>query len=127
LSLILLLLIATAVALVTQRLRISYVAGLVLAGLPITDLLSRRIGLDPFLVLNLFLPILIFEAAINTDISRLRSTFKPIALLAGPGSVFSCGDYCSSGKIWPGARLDSRLIGGSDSSKYRYCLDDCRL
>lgn len=89
LVLILLLLIATAVALVTQRLRISYVAGLVLAGLPITDLLSRRIGLDPFLVLNLFLPILIFEAAINTDISRLRSTFKPIALLAGPGSVFS--------------------------------------
>jgi CPA1 family monovalent cation:H+ antiporter len=89
LVLILLLLIATAVALVTQRLRISYVAGLVLAGLPITDLLSRRIGLDPFLVLNLFLPILIFEAAINTDISRLRSTFKPITLLAGPGSVFS--------------------------------------
>ncbi|WP_079209368.1 sodium:proton antiporter [Microcystis aeruginosa FBCC-A68] len=89
LVLILLLLIATAVALVTQRLRLSYVAGLVLAGLPITDLLSRRIGLDPFLVLNLFLPILIFEAAINTDISRLRSTFKPIALLAGPGSVFS--------------------------------------
>ncbi|WP_375328194.1 cation:proton antiporter [Microcystis sp. BLCC-F210] len=89
LILILLLLIATAVALVTQRLRISYVAGLVLAGLPITDLLSSRIGLDPFLVLNLFLPILIFEAAINTDISRLRSTFKPIALLAGPGSVFS--------------------------------------
>lgn len=89
LVLILLLLIATAVALVTQRLRISYVAGLVLAGLPITDLLSHRIGLDPFLVLNLFLPILIFEAAINTDISRLRSTFKPIALLAGPGSVFS--------------------------------------
>jgi CPA1 family monovalent cation:H+ antiporter len=89
LILILLLLIATAGALVTQRLRISYVAGLVLAGLPITDLLSRRIGLDPFLVLNLFLPILIFEAAINTDISRLRSTFKPIALLAGPGSVFS--------------------------------------
>ncbi|MEG4854748.1 sodium:proton antiporter [Microcoleus sp. B5-D4] len=87
--LIILLLIATVVALVTQRLRIPYVTGLVLAGLPITELLSRRIGLDPSLVLNLFLPILIFEAAINTDISRLRSTFKPIALLAGPGSIFS--------------------------------------
>ncbi|MEG5016391.1 MULTISPECIES: sodium:proton antiporter [unclassified Microcoleus] len=86
---IVLLLIATVVALVTQRLRIPYVTGLVLAGLPITELLSRRIGLDPSLVLNLFLPILIFEAAINTDISRLRSTFKPIALLAGPGSIFS--------------------------------------
>ncbi|MDZ8051610.1 MAG: cation:proton antiporter [Aulosira sp. ZfuVER01] len=87
--LIILLLIATAVALITQRLKIPYVTGLVLAGLPITELWSRRIGLDPSLVLNLFLPILIFEAAINTDISRLRSTFKPIALLAGPGSIFS--------------------------------------
>lgn len=87
--LIILLLIATLVALVTQRLRIPYVTGLVLAGLPITEVLSRRIGLDPSLVLNLFLPILIFEAAINTEISRLRSTFKPIALLAGPGSILS--------------------------------------
>ncbi|MGI0494079.1 cation:proton antiporter [Alkalinema pantanalense CENA528] len=87
--LIILLMIATAVALVTQRLRIPYVTGLVLAGLPITEVLSRRIGLDPSLVLNLFLPILIFEAAINTHISHLRSTFKPIALLAGPGSILS--------------------------------------
>ncbi|WP_088890029.1 cation:proton antiporter [Leptolyngbya ohadii] len=89
--LIILLMIATIVALATQRLRIPYVTGLVLAGLPITEVLSRRIGLDPALVLNLFLPILIFEAAINTDISRLRSTFKPIALLAGPGSILSSG------------------------------------
>ncbi|HEY9762923.1 MAG TPA: sodium:proton antiporter [Trichocoleus sp.] len=87
--LIILLMIATIVALVTQRLRIPYVTGLVLAGLPITEVLSHQIGLDPSLVLNLFLPILIFEAAINTDISRLRSTFKPIVLLAGPGSIFS--------------------------------------
>lgn len=87
--LIILLMIATVVALVTQKLRIPYVTGLVLAGLPITEVFSRRIGLDPSLVLNLFLPILIFEAAINTDTSRLRSTFKPVALLAGPGSIFS--------------------------------------
>lgn len=87
--LIILLLVATGVALVTQWLRVPYVTGLVLAGLPITELLSRPLGLDPSLVLNLFLPILIFEAAINTDVSRLRSTFKPIALLAGPGAVLS--------------------------------------
>ena len=86
---IILLLLATGVALLTRRLRVPYVTGLVLAGLPITELLSRPIGLDPTLVLNLFLPILIFDAGINTDISRLRSTFKPIALLAGPGAVFS--------------------------------------
>lgn len=86
---IILLLLATGVALLSRQLRIPYVTGLVLAGLPITELLSRRVGLDPTLVLNLFLPILIFEAGINTDVSRLRNTFKPIALLAGPGAILS--------------------------------------
>ncbi|HEY9817949.1 MAG TPA: cation:proton antiporter, partial [Candidatus Obscuribacterales bacterium] len=89
-ALIILLLVATAVALVTRRLRIPYVVGLVLAGLAITkDALPASIRLDPDVILNLFLPILIFEAAINTDISRLRSTIKPIALLAGPGVVLA--------------------------------------
>lgn len=87
--LIILLLIATTVALLSRRLGIPYVTGLVLAGLPINELLSRRVGLDPYLVLNLFLPILIFEAGINTDVSRLRNTFKPIALLAGPGAILA--------------------------------------
>ncbi|MGJ3244987.1 MAG: cation:proton antiporter [Elainellaceae cyanobacterium] len=89
--LIILLLVATAVALVTRRLRLPYVTGLVLAGLAVTELLPQRIGLDPSLVLNLFLPILVFEAAINTDIRRLRSTVKPITLLAGPGIIVASG------------------------------------
>lgn len=90
-ALIILLLVATGVALLSRQFRIPYVAGLVLAGLAITELLPRRIGLDPSLILNIFLPILLFEAAINTDISRLRSTIKPISLLAGPGVVISSG------------------------------------
>lgn len=110
--LIILLLIATVVALVTQRFRIPYVTGLVLAGLPITEVLSRRIGLDPSLVLNLFLPILIFEAAINTDISRLRSTFKPIALLAGPGSVVSSAVIAASLKFGLGLDWIPSLLMG---------------
>ncbi|HEY9878734.1 MAG TPA: sodium:proton antiporter, partial [Leptolyngbyaceae cyanobacterium] len=118
--LIILLLIATAVALITQRLRIPYVTGLVLAGLPITELLSRRIGLDPSLVLNLFLPILIFEAAINTDISHLRSTFKPIALLAGPGSVFSSAVIAALTKFglgldWIPALLVGVILANTDT------------
>jgi CPA1 family monovalent cation:H+ antiporter len=88
-TLIILLLVATGVALITRRLRTPYVTGLVLAGLAVTELLPGQVGLDPALVLNLFLPILIFEASINTDISRLRSTVKPIALLAGPGIVLA--------------------------------------
>ncbi len=89
--LIILLLVATGVALLSRWLRVPYVTGLVLAGLAITELLPQRIGLNDSLILNLFLPILLFEAAINTDISRLRSTVKPVALLAGPGVVISAG------------------------------------
>lgn len=118
--LIVLLLVATAVALVTQQLRIPYVTGLVLAGLPITDLLSRRIGLDPALVLNLFLPILIFDAAINTDIRRLRNTFKPVALLAGPGAVFSSAIIAvllkyGLGLAWIPASLMGVILANTDT------------
>lgn len=89
--LIILLLVATGVALLSRRLRIPYVTGLVLAGLATTELLPQRVGLESSLILNLFLPILLFEAAINTDISRLRSTIKPVSLLAGPGVLISTG------------------------------------
>ncbi len=89
-TLILLLLVATVVALVTRWLRIPYVIGLVLAGLAIPkQALPHSIGLNPDVILNLFLPILIFEASINTDVSRLRGTIKTILLLAGPGVIIS--------------------------------------
>ncbi|MFM7423836.1 MAG: cation:proton antiporter [Elainella sp.] len=88
---IILLLVATAVALLSRQLDIPYVTGLVLAGLALTNFLPENIGLDSSLIFNLFLPILLFEAAINTDISRLRSTIKPVALLAGPGVIISTG------------------------------------
>jgi monovalent cation:H+ antiporter, CPA1 family len=117
---IILLLLATGVALITRRLRMPYVTGLVLAGLPITELLSRRIGLDPALVLNLFLPILIFDAGINTDISRLRSTFKPIAFLAGPGAIFSSAIIAillkfSLGLAWIPALFVGVILANTDT------------
>ena len=118
--LIFLLIMATVVALVSQKLRIPYITGLVLAGLPIKEIFSRQIGLDPTLVLNLFLPILIFEAAINTDISRLRSTFKPIALLAGPGSLISSATIAAGVKYglgldWIPALLIGVILANTDT------------
>jgi CPA1 family monovalent cation:H+ antiporter len=89
--LIILLLVATGVAIVSRRLRLPYVTGLVVAGLLIAEFLPRRVGLDSSLIFNLFLPILLFEAAINTDVSRLRSTITPITLLAVPGVVIAAG------------------------------------
>jgi len=90
-TLTILLLVATGVALISRRYRFPYVTGLVLAGLAITELLPRPLGLDSALILNLLLPILLFQAAINTDISRLRTTIKPIVLLAGPGVIIASG------------------------------------
>ncbi|WP_265583388.1 cation:proton antiporter domain-containing protein [Synechocystis salina] len=75
-NLIILLLVATLVALVARWLKIPYVVGLVLAGLAIPRHLS--IGLNPELIFNLFLPILIFEAAVNTDISRYVAPLNPL-------------------------------------------------
>ncbi|WRH68801.1 MAG: cation:proton antiporter [Planktothrix sp. GU0601_MAG3] len=124
---IILLLVSTGVALFSRKIGIPYVTGLVLAGLPFSEFLSQSVGLDPVLVLNLFLPILIFEAGINTDVSRLRSTFKPIALLAGPGAICFRWNYCGFIKIWPRTRLDIRLLYGRDVGQYRYGFHDCRF
>ncbi len=109
---IILLLVATGVALLSRRLRIPYVTGLVLAGLAIADLLPRRIGLDSALILNLFLPILLFEAAINTDVSRLRTTVKPVAVLAVPGVILCSGITAVLLKYGLGLAWVQALLGG---------------
>jgi CPA1 family monovalent cation:H+ antiporter len=120
-DLIILLLVATTVALLSRRLRIPYMTGLVLAGLAIAEFLpSHRIGLDSSLILNLFLPILLFEAAINTDIRRLRSTLKPIALLAGPGVILSTGATAVGLKFalnldWTAALLLGTILAVTDT------------
>lgn len=77
-------------------------------------------GLTPLSSSIFFLPILIFEAAINTDISRLRSKFKPIALLADPGSVFSTAIIAAIVKFvlgvnWIPALLISVILANTDT------------
>ncbi len=109
---IILLLVATVVALLSRWLRVSYVVGLVLAGLAVTELLPKTIGLNDSLILNLFMPILVFEAAINTDISRLRTTVKPIALLAGPGILISSTVTAALLKWGLGLNWVAALLGG---------------
>jgi CPA1 family monovalent cation:H+ antiporter len=85
---LLLLLVAAAVGLLAKRLRIHYNIALVLAGLALGATGSfPRIALDPAVVLQVFLPILLFEAAIATDMGRLRESLLPVATLAGPGML----------------------------------------
>ncbi len=119
-DLIILLMVATSVALLSRRFRIPYMTGLVLAGLAIAEFLPGHTGLNSSLILNLFLPILLFEAAINTDISRLRSTIKPIAMLAGPGVVVSAGVTAAGLKFalhldWISALLLGTILAITDT------------
>jgi len=112
-TLTILLLVATGVALVSRRYNLPYITGLVLAGLAVTELLPSPLRLDSDLILNLLLPILLFQAAINTDISRLRSTIKPISLLAGPGVILASGMTATVLKFALGLDWISALLVGT--------------
>ena len=90
-----LLIAASAIAIVTSRLKIPYTVALVLGGfaidlfhLPIMSALGATEGshlLTPEIILILFLPALLFESGINIHIRHLRENLTPIVLLAVAG------------------------------------------
>jgi len=83
---LLMLLVAAAVGFVAKRLRIHYNIALVLVGVALgTSQAIPKVGLRPEIVLQVFLPILLFEATLATDLRRLRENVVPVTLLAVPG------------------------------------------
>jgi len=89
-----LLLVAAAVGFAARRLGVHYNIALVVAGAAMGAARVPRIALDPEIVIQVFLPILLFEAAISTDLRRLRADMRPVVLLAVPGmlvTVFAAG------------------------------------
>lgn len=84
-----LLLIASLVAIVVQRMRIPYVVALVVVGLVITFQSPLQIDLTPELILALFVPPLVFEAAFHINFSDLRLHFFRILVLAVLGVVLA--------------------------------------
>ena len=84
-----LLLIASLVAIAVQRLRIPYTVALVVVGLLITFQSPVKFDLTPELVLTLFVPPLVFEAAFHLNVNHLRKNFKAILVLAVPGVILS--------------------------------------
>jgi len=83
------LLIVTLVAMVARRIKLPYTVALVLAGLVIALQNQFRIELTPDLVLALFLPPLVFEAAFHLRLDQLRANLTPILVLAIPGVLLS--------------------------------------
>src|SRR5215216_7596339 len=86
---VLLLLIASAVAVLARRLRIPYTVGLVLIGLALSLLSSTVIQVSPQIILALLVPPLIFEAAFHLRWDDLRRDFWLILLLAVPGVILT--------------------------------------
>lgn len=86
-----LLLIVSLVALVVRRLRIPYTVALVIVGLLITFQQPLQISLTPELILALFVPPLIFEAAFHIEFKILREKMWAILGLAIPGVLLTTG------------------------------------
>jgi CPA1 family monovalent cation:H+ antiporter len=84
-----LVLVATLVAIVAGRVRLPYTVALVLVGLFITFQSPLDIEVTPELILALFVPPLIFEAAFQLDFQLLRDNLAPILVLAVPGVVLT--------------------------------------
>ena len=82
---VLLMLVATLVAIAVRRIRLPYTVALVLVGLAMTIRRPLDIRITPELILSLFVPPLIFEAAFRLDLRLLRDSLQPILLLAVPG------------------------------------------
>src|SRR5207248_3545265 len=85
-----LLLIAFVVAILARRYGAPYALTLVITGLVIgAPRLLPHVHLDPQTLFSVFLPPLLFEAAIHLPAGPLRRDWKPIALYALAGTIAS--------------------------------------
>jgi CPA1 family monovalent cation:H+ antiporter len=84
-----LLLIASLVAIGIQRFRIPYTVALVVVGLLITLQSRIKFDLTPELILALFVPPLVFEAAFHLNFRDLQRSLSTILLLAVPGVIIT--------------------------------------
>ncbi len=82
-------LLTTLVAIGARRLRLPYTVSLVLMGLLIALLTPFELEATPDLILAIFVPPLVFEAAFHLDLKQLRQSLVPILFLAVPGVLLS--------------------------------------
>jgi CPA1 family monovalent cation:H+ antiporter len=108
-----LLLVVSLVALFVRRLRIPYTVALVVVGLLITFGQPQKISLTPELILSLFIPPLVFEAAFHLDFKALRENWLPIAALAVPGVLLTTVAVGLVVAFGTGLPLTSALVFGA--------------
>jgi monovalent cation:H+ antiporter, CPA1 family len=109
-----LLLVASAVAMVTRWVRVPYTLALVIVGLLISPMHFLPIAhISPELILLVFLPALLFEAAWNLKLDHLRENWLPITALAVIGVAISVGVIGVILRYGTGMPLPSALLFGA--------------
>lgn len=115
-----LLIIASLVAMLSRRVGLPYTAGLVLAGAGLALLpFGFSLPLTPEIIFNLFLPPLIFEAALQLPWRQFRAEL-PLTLaiasvgVAVSGGVVAAGAHFLLGWSWLGAAFFGVLIAATD-------------
>lgn len=115
-----LLLIAALVAIVTRRLRVPLSIGLVLAGIALAFVpVTSNITITKDLIFTIFLPPLVYEAALFIRWSELRRDLPVILSYATVGvmlsaAVTAAGMHLLVGWPWPSAILFGVLIAATD-------------
>jgi len=119
-TIVVFLLIASIVAIVSRLLRLPYSVGLVSAGIALALLPSGvQMPLTRDLIFNIFLPPLVFEAALQLNWKPFRRDLPVNAGLAFPGVaiaalVVAAGMHYTVGWGWMGAALFGVLIAATD-------------
>lgn len=121
LTILLLVAVATAVAIVSRLIKAPYAVALVLAGLAIGSLGSLSVPhLTKGLLFGLFLPGLLFEAALHIALDELKQNARTVLTLAIPGvlvSILVIGGSLALGRKdlgLPAAMVFAALIGATD-------------
>jgi CPA1 family monovalent cation:H+ antiporter len=115
-----LLLVACVIAMLTRRLGLPYIVGLVVAGFLIALLPNGpQVPLSRGLIFNVLLPPLVFEAALQLSWRRFRDELPLTLTLAFAGvgiaaAVVAFGMHFIVGWSWIGAALFGMLIAATD-------------
>jgi monovalent cation:H+ antiporter, CPA1 family len=115
-----LLFVASGVAMAAKFVRVPYTLSLVIVGLVISPMHFLPVAhVPPELILLIFLPALLFEAAWNLKLDHLRENWLPIMTLAIVGVVVSVGVigailHWGIGLAWPSAMLFGAMISATD-------------
>ncbi|RZF60676.1 sodium:proton antiporter [Sphingomonas populi] len=115
-----LLVVASLVAMLSRRIGLPYTAGLVLAGIALAFVpVGANLPLSRELIFNVFLPPLIFEAALQLRWQRFREQMPLTVVLAFlgvaiAGAFVTAGMHLLLGWSWLGAAFFGVLIAATD-------------